>query len=51
MKSAGQKEFMKEAVIGCVIVAAILLFGTIITGRNASEDTEAAVHAVSLIVP
>ena len=49
VKSAGQKEFMKEAVIGCVIVAAILLFGTIITGRNASEDTESAVHAVSLM--
>ena len=49
VKSAGQKEFMKEAVIGCVIVAAILLFGTIITGRNASEDTESAVHTVSLM--
>lgn len=43
------KGFMKEAVIGCVIVAAVLLFGTIIAGRSASEDTESAVHAVSLM--
>ncbi len=49
MESENRKGFMKEAVIGCVIVAAILLFGTIITGRNASEDTESAVHAVSLM--
>jgi hypothetical protein len=27
---------MKEAAIGCVIVAAILLLGTVIPGRNAS---------------
>ncbi len=43
------KGFMKEAVIGCVIVAVVLLFGTIVTGRNASEDTESAVHTVSLM--
>ena len=43
------KGFMKEAVIGCVIVAAVLLFGTIIAGRSASEDTESAVHAVSMM--
>ncbi len=49
MESENRKRFMKEAVIGCVIVAAVLLFGTIITGRNASEDTESAVHAVSLM--
>ncbi|MBQ7585609.1 MAG: response regulator, partial [Desulfovibrionaceae bacterium] len=31
-----------------IIVACILVFGTILTGRNASRDTEMAVHAVSL---
>ena len=49
MKSSESKGFMKEAAIGCVIVAAILLLGTVITDRNASEDTEAAVHAVSMM--
>ena len=49
MGAGERKGFMKEAVIGCVIVAAILLFGTIITGRNASEDTETAVHTVSMM--
>ena len=45
LETSGKKGFMKEAAIGCVIVAAILLLGTVITGRNASEDTETAVHA------
>ncbi len=49
MGAGERKGFMKEAVIGCVIVAAVLLFGTIITGRSASEDTESAVHAVSMM--
>lgn len=49
LKSSESKGFIKEAAIGCVIVAAILLLGTVITGRNASEDTEAAVHAVSMM--
>ena len=49
MEPEAHKGIVREAVIGSVIVAAILLFGTIITGRNASEDTEAAVHAVSLM--
>ena len=33
------KGFMKEAVIGGVIVAAGLVVGTIIAARSASEDT------------
>ena len=49
MEPEAHKGIVREAVIGSVIVAAILLFGTIITGRNASEDTEAAFHAVSLM--
>ena len=49
MKSSGSKGFMKEIVIGAVIVATILLLGTFVAGKNASEDTESAVHAVSLM--
>lgn len=40
---------MRAAVIGSVIVALILIFGTIITGNSASEDTEKAVRNVSLL--
>ena len=40
---------MRMAIIGSIIVAAILVLGTIWTGRNASSDTEEAVHVVSLL--
>lgn len=37
------------AVIGSVIVAAILILGTIWMGQSAKQDTETAVHSVSLL--
>ena len=40
---------MRAAIIGSVIVALILIFGTILTGNSASEDTEKAVRNVSLL--
>ena len=49
MEPEAHKGIVREAVIGSIIVAAILFLGTIITGRNASDDMEDAVHAVSLM--
>ena len=37
------------AIAGAVIVALILLLGTILIGQNAKKGTETAVHAVSLL--
>ena len=46
----GQKNgIMRAAVIGSVIVAIILVLGTLWTGKNASNDTETAVRTVSLL--
>ena len=40
---------MQAAVVGCLIVAAILIIGTIWTGKSASRDAEKAVRNVSLL--
>ena len=40
---------VRLAIIGSVIVAIILVIGTLWTGRNASKDTEQAVRSVSLL--
>ena len=40
---------MRLAIIGSFVVAVILVLGTFVTGRNASEDTETAVRTVSLL--
>ena len=40
---------MRFAIIGSVAVAVILVLGTFVTGRNASDDTETAVRTVSLL--
>ncbi len=40
---------MRAAIIGSVIVALILILGTIWTGNSAGEDTEKAVRNVSLL--
>ena len=46
----GQKNgIMRAAIIGSVIVAIILVLGTLWTGKNASNDTETAVRTVSLL--
>ena len=46
----GQKNgIMKAAIFGSVIVAIILVLGTLWTGKNASNDTETAVRTVSLL--
>ena len=41
--------FKKAALIGGVIVAVILVFGTMWMGRIAKKDTEDAVRSVSLL--
>ena len=40
---------IKEAIIGSIIVAVILVIGTFWTGRSANNDTNNAVHTVSLL--
>ena len=49
MKTGKWGGIMREAVIGSIIVAVILVIGTFWTGRSASEDTNNAVHTVSLL--
>ena len=40
---------MQGVILGCLLVAAILIIGTIWTGRSASRDAEKAVRNVSLL--
>ena len=49
MKNKRKNNIMVLAVIGAVIIAAILVLGTIWMGRTASKDTEKAVRSVSLL--
>ena len=37
------------AIIGIIVVAAILVLGTVFMGQTAKKDAEAAVHSVSLL--
>ncbi len=48
---AGNKKgnIMQAAVIGSLIVAVILIIGTVLTGRSASRDAEKAVRSISLL--
>ena len=49
MFSGSKKVVVRESAIVSAVVAVILVIGTLWTGRNASEDTDAAVHTVSLL--
>ena len=49
MEDEQKSSIVKLAVIGSAIVAIILVVGTFLIGRNASEDTEKAVRTVSLL--
>lgn len=49
MKGTKTNNIRIVAIIGAVIVAMILIIGTILTGRSASRDTEKAVRNVSLL--
>ena len=48
-KVKGRKKSMAILVIGTIIVAGILVIGTLFTGRRASDDTSEAVRNVSLL--
>lgn len=48
MEQKQKNSMMRFTVIASIIVALILVLGTFWTGRNASKDTETAVHSVSL---
>lgn len=49
MKESNKKNMMVVAVMGSIVVALILILGTIWTGRSASRDTQQAVRNVSLL--
>ena len=49
MENGKKNDFITIAVAGSVIIAVILIFGTIILGKNAGRDTEKAVKNVSLL--
>ncbi len=49
MKTEQGGGIVREAVIGSIIVAVILVIGTFWTGHSAGEDTDDAVHTVSLM--
>ena len=49
MKGINIRKIMSLALIGSIIVVAILIIGTIWTGRSASQGTEKAVRNVSLL--
>ena len=44
-----RKNTVPIVVIGCVLLAAILIVGTVWMGQSAKRDTETAVHSVSLL--
>ena len=49
MNNRRKYNIMQLAVIGAVIIAAILVFGTFWIGQTATKDTEKAVRSVSLL--
>ena len=49
LKGSKRNGTMWIAVLGGILAAAILIVGTIQTGRTARRDTEAAVRSVSLL--
>ncbi|MBR1397102.1 MAG: hypothetical protein IJ563_06175, partial [Selenomonadaceae bacterium] len=49
MEDEQKSGIIRLAIIGSVIVAVILVLGTLWTGQNASKDTETAVRTVSLL--
>ena len=46
---ARKSYMLRMALIGGILVAAIMVVGTVLMGRSASKDTEDAVHSVSLL--
>ncbi|MBQ7266187.1 MAG: response regulator [Firmicutes bacterium] len=49
MSVKGSHRYLPVAVIGSILIATILIFGTIWTGHKAKQDTEKAVRSVSLL--
>ena len=49
MKDINRKNLMMVAIIGSIVIALIIVVGTVWTGRSASGDTETAVRNVSLL--
>ena len=49
MENGRKNRIAQIAVFGGILVAAILIFGTVWTGRSATRDTEKAVRSVNLL--
>ena len=49
MKEKKQSNVILIAILGGIVVATVLIIGTIAIGRRASIDTEDAIHNVSLL--
>ena len=49
MRGEPKSGIMRLVVTASVVVSIILVLGTFLTGRNSSDDTETAVHTVSLL--
>ncbi|MBQ7514905.1 MAG: response regulator [Schwartzia sp.] len=49
MENGKKNDVMRAAIIGSIILAVVLVLGTLWSGRNASRDTEKAVREVSLL--
>ena len=49
MKLINNRNIINVILMGSLVVASVLILGTVWTGKNASRDTETAVHNVSLL--
>ena len=49
IQSKKRNNTLRFTLIGSILVAVILVAGTILTGQSAQKDTETAVHSVSLL--
>ena len=49
LESESKNSFMREAIIGGIIILLILIIGTFSMGRSVSEDTKTAVRTVSML--
>ena len=49
MEKRRTNQTVRIAVVGIVLIVAILVFGTVWTGRSAQKDTVEAVRSVSLL--
>lgn len=49
MKTNSKRRNIPVAIIGIILIAVILMIGTVLTGQKAKQDTEKATNSVSLL--